>query len=102
MIRATQIQAPCGDLYKERRQLGIAEHWVYFSCNVQEWEAYDPYRSRWMTLPRMPHNDCFMCSDKESLAVGTEVLVFGKKILSHIILSYIIYVVKYQVFDEDG
>ncbi|KAL6633546.1 hypothetical protein ACP70R_026217 [Stipagrostis hirtigluma subsp. patula] len=77
-----------GELYKVRRQLGIAEHWVYFSCNVQEWEAYDPYRSRWMTLPRMPHNECFMCSDKESLAVGTELLVFGKEIMSHIILSY--------------
>lgn len=77
-----------GELYKERRQLGIAEHWVYFSCNVQEWEAYDPYRSRWMTLPKMPHNECFMCSDKESLAVGTELLVFGKEILSHIVLSY--------------
>lgn len=77
-----------GELYKERRQQGISEHWVYFSCNVQEWEAYDPYRSRWMTLPRMPRNECFMHSDKESLAVGTELLVFGKEILSHIILSY--------------
>ncbi|VAI60757.1 unnamed protein product [Triticum turgidum subsp. durum] len=77
-----------GGLYRERRRLGIAEHWVYFSCNVQEWEAYDPYRERWMTLPRMPPNECFMCSDKESLAVGTELLVFGKEILSHIVLSY--------------
>lgn len=77
-----------GGLYRERRRLGIAEHWVYFSCNVQEWEAYDPYRGRWMTLPRMPPNECFMCSDKESLAVGTELLVFGKEILSHIVLSY--------------
>ncbi|KAI4981945.1 hypothetical protein ZWY2020_022437, partial [Hordeum vulgare] len=32
--------------------------------------------------------ECFMCSDKESLAVGTELLVFGKEILSHIVLSY--------------
>jgi len=77
-----------GSLYRERRMLGIAEHWVYFSCNVQEWEAYDPYRGRWMTLPRMPPNECFMCSDKESLAVGTELLVFGKEILAHIVLSY--------------
>jgi N-acetylneuraminic acid mutarotase len=29
-----------------------------------------------------------MCSDKESLAVGTELLVFGKEILAHIVLSY--------------
>ncbi|KAJ3695610.1 hypothetical protein LUZ60_000987 [Juncus effusus] len=66
-----------GELYRLRRQAGITEHWVYFSCTQLEWDAYDPFRARWMTLPRMPHNDCFICSDKESLAVGTELLVFG-------------------------
>jgi N-acetylneuraminic acid mutarotase len=29
-----------------------------------------------------------MCSDKESLAVGTELLVFGKEIMSHVIYRY--------------
>lgn len=77
-----------GEIYKRRQQMGIVEHWVYFSCNVLEWEAYDPYRSRWISLPRMPPNDCFMCSDKESLAVGTELLVFGKEVTSHIVLRY--------------
>lgn len=76
----------------------ISEHWVYFSCSFVEWEAYDPYRNHWMTLPRMPANECFKCSDKESLAVGTELLVFGKEItsgvelsgveLSHVVLKY--------------
>lgn len=77
-----------GEIYMHRRQNGTAEHWVYFSCNVLEWEAYDPYRRRWITLPRMPPNECFMCSDKESLAVGTELLVFGKEVTSHIVLRY--------------
>ncbi|XP_058096559.1 F-box/kelch-repeat protein SKIP11 [Magnolia sinica] len=77
-----------GEIYKLRRQGGISEHWVYFSCNVLEWEAFDPSRRRWMHLPRMPSNDCFMCSDKESLAVGTELLVFGKEVTSHVILRY--------------
>lgn len=77
-----------GEIYKLRRRIGIAEHWVYFSCNILEWEAYDPYRERWITLPRMPPNECFMCSDKESLAVGTELLVFGKEVTSHIVLRY--------------
>ncbi|RRT79902.1 hypothetical protein B296_00024679 [Ensete ventricosum] len=73
-----------GELYKLRRQTGIIEHWVYFSCNILEWEAYDPYCGRWITLPKMPQNDFFMCSDKESLAVGTELLVFGRNYTSHI------------------
>ncbi|KAK8951129.1 F-box/kelch-repeat protein SKIP11 [Platanthera zijinensis] len=77
-----------GELYRLRRMHGIAEQWVYFSCAVEEWVAYDPYRARWIQLPRMPHNECFMCSDKESLAVGTELLVFGKVVFSHTVLRY--------------
>ncbi|KAA8540945.1 hypothetical protein F0562_024917 [Nyssa sinensis] len=77
-----------GELYRLRRQMGIIEHWVYFSCNLLEWEAFDPIRRRWMCLPRMTSNECFMCSDKESLAVGTELLVFGKEIMSHVIFRY--------------
>lgn len=77
-----------GELYKLRRKRGVIEHWVYFSCHLLEWEAFDPISQRWMHLPRMPSNDCFMCSDKESLAVGTELLVFGKEVMSHVIYRY--------------
>ncbi|XP_010256949.1 PREDICTED: F-box/kelch-repeat protein At1g74510-like [Nelumbo nucifera] len=77
-----------GELYKLRRKMGVIEHWVYFACHLLEWEAFDPIRRRWMHLPRMPANECFMCSDKESLAVGTELLVFGKEVRSHVIYRY--------------
>ena len=77
-----------GELYRLRQQMGIIEHWVYFSCSLLEWEAFDPSHRRWMHLPRMPSNECFMWSDKESLAVGTELLVFGKEITSHVIYRY--------------
>ncbi|XP_044492393.1 F-box/kelch-repeat protein SKIP11-like [Mangifera indica] len=79
-----------GELYKLRRLNGVVEHWVYFSCHLLEWEAFDPIRHRWMHLPRMASNECFMCSDKESLAVGTELLVFGRELASGNI-SYVIY-----------
>ncbi|KAM1789143.1 hypothetical protein ACFX11_039333 [Malus domestica] len=79
-----------GELYTLRRKMGVVEHWVYFSCSLLEWEAFDPDRRRWMHLPRMASNECFMCSDKESLAVGTELLVFGKEITSHVVYRYII------------
>lgn len=77
-----------GELYTWRRLNGIMEHWIYFSCALLEWEAYDPIRQRWMHLPRMASNECFMCSDKESLAVGTELLVFGRELASHVIYRY--------------
>ncbi|XP_020583255.1 F-box/kelch-repeat protein SKIP11-like [Phalaenopsis equestris] len=79
-----------GELYRLRRMNSITEHWIYFSCNVNEWESYDPYCARWISLPRMTHNECFMCSDKESLAVGPELLVFGKEEISHIVRRYTI------------
>uniref|UniRef100_A0A2P2K460 Uncharacterized protein MANES_05G099500 n=1 Tax=Rhizophora mucronata TaxID=61149 RepID=A0A2P2K460_RHIMU len=77
-----------GEIYKLRRKEGVIEHWVYFSCQLLEWEAFDPIRRMWMHLPPMTSNECFMCSDKESLAVGTELLVFGKEVRSHVIYRY--------------
>lgn len=77
-----------GELYKLRRQNDVIEHWIYFSCHLLEWEAFDPNRGKWMHLPSMTSNDCFMCSDKESLAVGTELLVFGKEVTAHVIFRY--------------
>ncbi|EOA35162.1 hypothetical protein CARUB_v10020300mg [Capsella rubella] len=65
------------ELYRLRRSKGIVEHWIYFSCRLLEWEAYDPNGDRWLRVPKMTFNECFMCSDKESLAVGTELLVFA-------------------------
>lgn len=77
-----------GELYKLRRQNDVIEHWIYFSCHLLKWEAFDPNRGKWMHLPSMTSNDCFMCSDKESLAVGTELLVFGKEVTAHVIFRY--------------
>ncbi|XP_062185562.1 F-box/kelch-repeat protein At5g60570-like [Phragmites australis] len=68
-----------GYLYKLRRKYGIIEHWVYLACSLMPWEAFDPSRKRWMRLPRMPCDECFSCADKESLAVGTQLLVFGRE-----------------------
>ncbi|TYH39917.1 hypothetical protein ES332_D12G210500v1 [Gossypium tomentosum] len=77
-----------GELYKLRRQMGIVEHWVYFSCNLLEWEAFDPIHRRWMHMPKMQAYECFMYSDKESLAVGTQLLGFGKEIMYPIVYKY--------------
>lgn len=77
-----------GELYRLRRQNNVVEHWVYLSCQQLEWEAFDPNRCRWMRLPRMDPNGCFELADKESLAVGTELLVFGRDLMSPVIYRY--------------
>lgn len=75
-------------LYKLRRRLGIIEHWVYLACSLMPWEAFDPSRRRWMRLPRMPCDECFSYADKESLAVGTQLLVFGRELSGFAIWMY--------------
>ncbi|WJX90004.1 hypothetical protein P8452_71947 [Trifolium repens] len=77
-----------GELYQLRREMGIIEHWIYFSCDVLKWEAFDPNHDRLMQLPEMSSNTCFMLSDKESLAVGTELIVFGREITGPAIYKY--------------
>ncbi|CAN8239826.1 unnamed protein product [Cochlearia groenlandica] len=86
--RTLRALVKSSELYRLRRVKGIVEHWIYFSCRLLEWEAYDPNGDRWLRVPQMTFNECFMCSDKESLAVGTELLVFGKEVMSHVIYRY--------------
>ncbi|PKI75433.1 hypothetical protein CRG98_004103, partial [Punica granatum] len=81
-----------GELYKLRKQNGVIEHWIYFSCHLVEWEAFDPVRVRWMRLPRMIENEYVIFPDRESLAVGTELLVFTRDVMTN---SYVIY--KYSI-----
>ncbi|EXB29132.1 F-box/kelch-repeat protein [Morus notabilis] len=75
-------------LYQLRRKLGIIEHWVFMACILTPWEAFDPARRRWMRLPRMPCDECFTHADKESLAVGTDLLVFGRELKGFAIWKY--------------
>lgn len=77
-----------GYLNDLRRQLGVVEHWVYMVCDPRGWEAFDPFRKKWMRLPKIPCDDCFNCADKESLAVGSELLVFGRELFDFAIWKY--------------
>lgn len=77
-----------GELYRLRREAGIVEQMIYCSCNVLEWEGFDPCRQRWFSIPSMPPIECFTLADKESLAVGTNILVFGKRVEAHVVLRY--------------
>nr|XP_043639720.1 F-box/kelch-repeat protein SKIP11-like [Erigeron canadensis] len=72
-----------GDLYKERRRLDVVENWVHFSCNQKcSWEGFDPISRKWIPMPPLITNDpCFDFSDKESIAVGTQLLVLGNDML---------------------
>ncbi|XP_010460248.1 PREDICTED: F-box/kelch-repeat protein At1g26930-like isoform X3 [Camelina sativa] len=61
-----------GEIYRLRRLQGTLEHWVYFSCHLNEWEAFDPRSKRWMHLPSMPQNECFSYGEIAVLAGGCD------------------------------
>lgn len=78
-----------GYLYGLRKQMRIVEHWVYLVFDPKKgWEAFDPTRKEWMRLPNIPCDECFKHADKESLAVGSELLVFGREMLDLVIWKY--------------
>jgi hypothetical protein len=77
-----------GELYRLRREVRIVEQMIYCSCNVLEWDGFDPCRQRWFSITSMPAIECFTLADKESLAVGTNILVFGRRVEAHVVLRY--------------
>lgn len=77
-----------GYLYGLREQMGLVEHWVYLVCDPRGWEAFNPVRNKWMSLAAIPCDECFNYADKESLAVGCELLVFGRELLDFAIWKY--------------
>ncbi|KAK6776589.1 hypothetical protein RDI58_027590 [Solanum bulbocastanum] len=77
-----------GYLYDLRRRIGVVEHWVYMVCDPRGWEAFDPFGKKWLRLPKIPCDDCFNYADKESLAVGSELLVFGRELFDFAIWKY--------------
>ncbi|KAF3325708.1 hypothetical protein FCM35_KLT08788 [Carex littledalei] len=77
-----------GYLYKLRQTLRIQEHWIYVSSSLMPWEGFDPSIRRWMPMPRIPCDECFKMADKESLAVGTRLLVFGRQTFELAIWMY--------------
>ncbi|XP_068666884.1 F-box/kelch-repeat protein At5g60570 [Aristolochia californica] len=77
-----------GYLFGLRKQMAIAEHWVYLVCDPRGWESFDHVRKKWMTLLEIPCDECFKYADKESLTVGNELLVFGRELLDFAIWRY--------------
>lgn len=63
---------------------------MYFSYQPPEWKVFNPTRRSWMYLLTMNPNECFIFFNKESLAVGTELLIFGKDVLEQVIYRYIL------------
>ncbi|KAG5117078.1 hypothetical protein JHK84_043191 [Glycine max] len=77
-------------LFELRKKLGIVEleHLVYLVCDPRGWEVFDPKRNRWITLPKIPCDECFNLPEKESLVVGSEILVLDRELIDFSIWKY--------------
>ncbi|XAR54727.1 hypothetical protein NMG60_11029992 [Bertholletia excelsa] len=76
------------NIYKLGQRLGVVEHLVCVACILMPWEAFNRVGQKWMRLPKIPCDEYFTYANMESLAVGTELLVFGHKILGFAIWMY--------------
>lgn len=61
---------------------------MYLVCDPRGWEVFDSVRRKWLRIPKIPCDECFNHADKESLAVGTELLVFGRELFDFAIWKY--------------
>ncbi|KAF9603829.1 hypothetical protein IFM89_038012 [Coptis chinensis] len=78
-----------GELYKIRKEIGIEEPSVFMlACGEPHWWTFDRHFNSFRNLPALPSDPCFVAGDKESLCVGTHLLVSGKEIEGVVIWRY--------------
>ncbi|KAL7592803.1 hypothetical protein Lser_V15G33268 [Lactuca serriola] len=61
---------------------------VLMLCSIGVWEGFYPLRNKWIRLPTIPCEESFNYSEQESVAVGSELLVFGREVLGFVIWKY--------------
>ncbi|XP_073013469.1 F-box/kelch-repeat protein At3g27150 [Typha latifolia] len=78
-----------GELYTIRKEIGIKEPTVLLLASGEpHWWCYHPRSGSRRNLPILPCDPCFQLFDKESLCVGTHLLVSGKEIEGSVIWRY--------------
>lgn len=82
-------QIKSGELYKIRGEMGIKEPSVFMLASGEpHWWTFDRHFRSFRELPELPSDSCFVAGDKESLCVGTHLLVCGREIEGIVIWRY--------------
>ncbi|VVA26783.1 PREDICTED: F-box/kelch-repeat [Prunus dulcis] len=78
-----------GELYKIRTELGIKEPSVFVSHYGEDtWWEFDRQFRSCRKLPILPSDTCFTTGDRESLCVGTHLIVSGKEMEGVVVWRY--------------
>ncbi|KAJ8648873.1 hypothetical protein MRB53_001896 [Persea americana] len=77
------------ELYNVRQEIGINEPAVFMLVSGElHWCSLNPRLGICTRLPELPSDACFAFGDKESLCIGSQLLVSGKEIQGLVIWRY--------------
>ncbi|KAF2603367.1 hypothetical protein F2Q70_00027412 [Brassica cretica] len=79
-----------GEIFRVRQEKGLVKHYVILHSGAESnWEIFDKDFKTFQKLPKVPSSDyCFFQSDKETISVGTQLIVTGREIEGIVVFRY--------------
>ncbi|KAL0845272.1 hypothetical protein Bca101_018518 [Brassica carinata] len=84
-----QLLKSC-EIFRVRQEKGLVKpHVIMHSGAVSNWEMFDKDFKTFRRIPKVPSSDyCFFFSDKETISVGTQLIVIGREIEGIVVFRY--------------
>ncbi|CAN6831381.1 unnamed protein product [Brassica oleracea] len=79
-----------GEIFRVRQEKGLVKPYVILHSGADSnWEMFDKDFKTFQKLPKVPSSDyCFFHSDKETISVGTQLIVIGREIEGIVVFRY--------------
>ncbi|CAN6839361.1 unnamed protein product [Brassica oleracea] len=79
-----------GEIFRVRQEKGLVKHYVILHSGAESnWEMFDKDFKTFQKLPKVPSSDYFFFqSDKETISVGTQLIVTGIEIEEIVVFRY--------------
>ncbi|KAH0885682.1 hypothetical protein HID58_061778, partial [Brassica napus] len=79
-----------GEIFRVRQEKGLVKPYVILHSGAESnWEMFDKDFKTFQKLPKVPSSDyCFFHSDKETISVGTQLIVIGREIEGIVVFRY--------------
>ncbi|KAL0741143.1 hypothetical protein Bca4012_082656 [Brassica carinata] len=78
------------EIFSVRQERGLVKPYVIMHSGAEsDWEMFDKDFKTFRRLPKIPSSDyCFFYSDKETISVGTQLIVVGREIEGIVVFRY--------------
>nr|VDD11898.1 unnamed protein product [Brassica oleracea] len=79
-----------GEIFRVRQEKGLVKPYVILHSGAESnWEMFDKDFKTFQKLPKVPSSDyCFFHNDKETISVGTQLIVIGREIEGIVVFRY--------------